>query len=174
MKKHSVFMVGMTLVITSFGCMSKQNQLSNANATFIVNAGQPSLKVPGGPYKDGTYRVKSPADHEGYYSLATVTIEDNKIKEAYDSNPNLTNLLLYPYFTEAIKKSQVAWRQIISISVENGIPIPGFSSALYYYDSYRTKCLPARLIQAQRDFFGAHTYERVDKPRGQFFHTEWE
>lgn len=98
----------------------------------------------------------------------------NNIKEAYDSDPDLNNLMLYPYFTEAIHKSQVAWRQIISVSVENGIPIPGFSSALYYYDSYRAEILPARLVQAQRDFFGAHTYERADKPRGQFFHTEWE
>jgi len=98
----------------------------------------------------------------------------NNIKDAFDSDPHLNNLLLYPYFTEAIQKSQVAWRQIISISVENGIPIPGFSSALYYYDSYRAEVLPARLVQAQRDFFGAHTYERVDKPRGQFFHTQWE
>jgi 6-phosphogluconate dehydrogenase len=98
----------------------------------------------------------------------------NEIKEAYDKYPDINNLLLYPYFHEAIDISQIAWRQIISVSVENGIPIPGFSSALNYYDSYRADILPARLVQAQRDFFGAHTYERVDKPRGQFFHTEWE
>ena len=86
----------------------------------------------------------------------------------------MDNLLLYPYFRDAIHESQVAWRQIIAISIENGLPIPGFSSAISYYDSYRADLLPARLVQAQRDFFGAHTYERVDKPRGQFFHTEWE
>jgi len=98
----------------------------------------------------------------------------NSIKEAYDKNHELSNLLLDPYFAEAIDKAQIAWRTIISVSVENGLPIPGFSSTLSYYDSYRAEILPARLVQAQRDFFGAHTYERVDKPRGQFFHTEWE
>lgn len=98
----------------------------------------------------------------------------NKIKEAYEIDSSIDNLLLSSYFRDSIHKSQVAWRQIIAISIENGLPIPGFTSAISYYDSYRAKLLPARLVQAQRDFFGAHTYERVDKPRGQFFHTEWE
>ncbi|MEJ2543259.1 MAG: decarboxylating NADP(+)-dependent phosphogluconate dehydrogenase [Calditrichaceae bacterium] len=98
----------------------------------------------------------------------------NNIKEAFTAEPNLDNLLLYPYFRDSIHDSQVAWRQIIAISIENGLPIPGFNSAISYYDSYRAELLPARLVQAQRDFFGAHTYERVDKPRGQYFHTEWE
>ncbi|MEJ2053625.1 MAG: decarboxylating NADP(+)-dependent phosphogluconate dehydrogenase [Calditrichaceae bacterium] len=98
----------------------------------------------------------------------------NKMKEAFEAQPDLNNLLLYPYFSDAIHDSQVAWRQIISICIENGLPVPGFNSAISYYDSYRAELLPARLVQAQRDFFGAHTYERVDKPRGQFFHTEWE
>ena len=98
----------------------------------------------------------------------------NNIKDAYTKDPDLTNLLLDPYFRNAIDDSQMAWRDIIAICVTNGLPISGFSSALSYYDSYRADLLPTRLVQAQRDFFGAHTYERVDKPRGEFFHTEWE
>lgn len=96
-----------------------------------------------------------------------------KIKEAFDKNPGLTNLLLDDYFKEVIEKNQTAWRRVVSTACEKGIPIPAFSSALAYYDSYRSACLPANLLQAQRDYFGAHTYERVDKPRKQFFHTEW-
>ena len=98
----------------------------------------------------------------------------NHIREAYRKSPDLQNLLLNPYFSHEIDDNQIAWRNIVAVSVENGIPIPGFSSALSYYDTYRTEVLPARLLQAQRDFFGAHTYERIDKPRGQFFHTNWE
>ncbi len=98
----------------------------------------------------------------------------NNIKEAYTKVPDLTNLLLDDYFNQAIQASQMAWRDIIAICVTNGLPVPGLSSALSYYDSYRADILPTRLVQAQRDFFGAHTYERVDKPRGEFFHTEWE
>jgi 6-phosphogluconate dehydrogenase len=96
-----------------------------------------------------------------------------KIKEAFDKEPHLANLLLSPYFTQAIKKNQGSWRQIIAMAVRTGIPVPAFSSALAYYDSYRSERLPANLLQAQRDYFGAHTYERVDKPRGEFFHTNW-
>ncbi|WP_163102844.1 NADP-dependent phosphogluconate dehydrogenase [Peribacillus alkalitolerans] len=94
-----------------------------------------------------------------------------KIKEAYDSNPELKNLLLDPYFKEIVESYQKALREVISLAVMNGIPVPCFSSALAYYDSYRTETLPANLLQAQRDYFGAHTYERVDKPG--VFHTEW-
>lgn len=96
-----------------------------------------------------------------------------RIKEAFDQNPNLANLLLAPYFKEAIGRCQAAWRRVVAAAVLNGIPVPAFSSALAYYDSYRSERLPANLLQAQRDYFGAHTYERVDKPRGQFFHTNW-
>ncbi|MBT4483638.1 MAG: decarboxylating NADP(+)-dependent phosphogluconate dehydrogenase [Candidatus Latescibacteria bacterium] len=96
-----------------------------------------------------------------------------KIKEAFDNNPNLPNLLLDPYFINVIEETQTAWRKTVSMAVQNGIPVPAFSSALAYYDSYRSSRLPANLLQAQRDYFGAHTYERIDKPRGQFFHTEW-
>jgi 6-phosphogluconate dehydrogenase len=96
-----------------------------------------------------------------------------KINEAFDKSHDLQNLLLDDYFKEAIENSQTAWRQVIATAVINGIPIPAFSSALAYYDGYRSEVLPASLLQAQRDYFGAHTYERVDQPRGEFFHTNW-
>ncbi len=96
-----------------------------------------------------------------------------KIKEAYDQNPELTNLLLTPYFKTEVENVQAAWRRVIAKAAEQGIPVPAMSSALAFYDGYRTERLPANLLQAQRDYFGAHTYERVDKPRGEFFHTNW-
>jgi 6-phosphogluconate dehydrogenase len=95
------------------------------------------------------------------------------IKEAYDNNPDLQNLLLDDYFKEAIERSQFAWRQVVATAVVNGVSVPAFSSALAYYDGYRSAVLPANLLQAQRDYFGAHTYERVDKPAGEYFHTNW-
>ena len=96
-----------------------------------------------------------------------------KIKDAFDKKPKLKNLLLDDYFKGEIKKSQKGWRNIVAIAAKRGIPVPAFSTALSFFDSYRSAVLPANLLQAQRDFFGAHTYERVDKPRGQFFHTNW-
>jgi 6-phosphogluconate dehydrogenase len=96
-----------------------------------------------------------------------------KIKEAFDKNPDLTNLLLDPFFKEKIESSQESWRRVVSAAVTNGIWIPALSTALNYYDGCRNSRLPANLLQAQRDYFGAHTYERVDKPRGEFFHTNW-
>lgn len=96
-----------------------------------------------------------------------------KIKEAFDKNPDLTNLLLDPFFKEKIDSSQESWRKVVSAAVTNGIWIPALSTALNYYDGCRNSRLPANLLQAQRDYFGAHTYERVDKPRGEFFHTNW-
>ena len=96
-----------------------------------------------------------------------------KIKAAYDKKPELQNLLLDNYFKTAVEKGQQSWRRVIAVAVEHGIPVPAFGSALAYYDSYRRERLPANLLQAQRDYFGAHTYERIDKPRGEFFHTEW-
>ena len=96
-----------------------------------------------------------------------------KIKEAFETNPDLVNLLLDPFFVEAIETAQAAWRRVVVKSVELGIPMPAISAALAYYDGYRTARLPANLLQAQRDYFGAHTYERLDKPRGEFFHTNW-
>ncbi len=96
-----------------------------------------------------------------------------KIKEAFDKNPDLSNLLLDPFFKEKIESSQEAWRRVVAASVANGIWIPALSTALNYFDGFRNSRLPANLLQAQRDYFGAHTYERVDKPRGEFFHTNW-
>jgi 6-phosphogluconate dehydrogenase len=96
-----------------------------------------------------------------------------KIKEAFDRTPDLTNLLLDSYFQKTIEGCQDSWRRTVARSVEGGIPIPVFSSALSFYDGYRNGRLPANLLQAQRDYFGAHTYERIDRPRGQFFHTNW-
>ncbi len=97
----------------------------------------------------------------------------NEIKKAYDQDPALPNLLLAPFFRNVIEKRQQAWRRVVAAGVANGIPLPAFSSALAYFDAYRCPRLPANLLQAQRDYFGAHTYERVDKPRGEFFHTDW-
>ncbi|MCL2762845.1 MAG: decarboxylating NADP(+)-dependent phosphogluconate dehydrogenase [Treponema sp.] len=96
-----------------------------------------------------------------------------KIKEAFDKNPNLENLLLDPFFTGIIEDAQDSWRRVVATAVQNGIPTPAFASALAYFDGYRNERLPANLLQAQRDYFGAHTYERTDKPRGEFFHTNW-
>ena len=95
----------------------------------------------------------------------------HRIKDAYDRNPDLMNLLLDDYFKESVEKAQESWREVIKLAVDNGLPVPAFSSALAYYDSYRTARLSANMIQAQRDYFGAHTYERVDKDG--VFHTEW-
>jgi len=97
----------------------------------------------------------------------------DKIKEAFDRKPDLSNLLLDTTFKSAVETRQDAWRDVVAQSVTLGIPVPAFASALAYYDGYRQERLPANLLQAQRDYFGAHTYERVDKPRGEFFHTQW-
>ncbi len=96
-----------------------------------------------------------------------------KIKEAFDRDPQLVNLLLDPFFKSEIADALPAWRRVVMTAVEIGVPMPAVSSALAFYDGYRCERLPANLLQAQRDYFGAHTYERVDKPRGQFFHTNW-
>ena len=96
-----------------------------------------------------------------------------KIKEAFDRNPEITNLLLDPYFKNMMDTLIPSWRRVVSASALSGISIPAFSSALSYFDGYTTETLPANLIQAQRDFFGAHTYERIDAERGRFFHTNW-
>jgi 6-phosphogluconate dehydrogenase len=95
------------------------------------------------------------------------------IKDAFDKNPKLTNLLLDNFFRKAIKDSQRSWRNVVAMAAKKGIPTPAFSTALNFYDAYRCARLPANLLQAQRDYFGAHTYERIDKPRGEFFHTNW-
>jgi 6-phosphogluconate dehydrogenase len=96
-----------------------------------------------------------------------------KIKEAFDNDPSITNLLLDPFFKEKVENAQKGWRKVVSDSIINGIPVPAISSALGYFDGYRCERLPANLLQAQRDYFGAHTYERIDKSRGKFSHTNW-
>jgi 6-phosphogluconate dehydrogenase len=96
-----------------------------------------------------------------------------KIKEAFDKNPNLTNLLLDDYFKSQIDAAQASWRRVVARALEWGLPVPAMASGLTFYDGYRHERLPANLLQAQRDYFGAHTYQRVDKPRGEYFHTNW-
>lgn len=96
-----------------------------------------------------------------------------KIKEAFDKQPDITNLLIAPFFNQQMAKAQQGWRQVIATAVTHGIPVPAMASALTYFDGFRSERLPANLLQAQRDYFGAHTYERIDKPRGEFFHTNW-
>lgn len=103
--------------------------------------------------------------------IRSVFLED--IKKAFDKNPQLENLLLDDFFKQAINKSQASWRRVVSTAVLLGIPVPGFAAALSYYDGYRLARLPANLLQAQRDYFGAHTDERLDKPRGETFYTDW-
>ena len=96
-----------------------------------------------------------------------------RIKDAFAADPGLKNLLLVPFFREAIENAQAGWRRVAALAVQLGLPIPAMSAALAFYDGYRRARLPANLLQAQRDYFGAHTYERIDKPRGRFFHTNW-
>lgn len=96
-----------------------------------------------------------------------------KIKQAFTKNPGLDNLMMDPFFQKATARSQTSWRKVLSMAIKLGIPMPSMSAALNYYDGYRCERLPANLLQAQRDYFGAHTYERVDKPRGEAFHTNW-
>jgi 6-phosphogluconate dehydrogenase len=96
-----------------------------------------------------------------------------RIAEAYTHDPTLVNLLLAPYFNEQIAQRQSHWRRVVALAAQHGIAAPGFMAALAYYDGYRSARLPANLIQAQRDYFGAHTYERIDQPRGTFFHLDW-
>lgn len=95
------------------------------------------------------------------------------IKDAFDRDPNLPNLLMDPFFGRILAKSQKSWRRIVKLGIDHGVPLPSMSSALSYYDSYRCERLPANLLQALRDYFGAHTYERIDRPEGQYFHTDW-
>jgi 6-phosphogluconate dehydrogenase len=96
-----------------------------------------------------------------------------KIKDAFDADPNLPNLLLDPYFLSTMVTAEGSWRHVVAAAVQLGIPVPTLSSALAFYDGFRRQRLPANLTQAQRDYFGAHTYERIDQPRGKFFHTNW-
>jgi len=95
------------------------------------------------------------------------------IRDAFTTDPNLRNLLMAPWFTDKVQSCESGWRKVVATAALNGIPVPAFSSALAYFDGYRNAELPANLLQAQRDYFGAHTYERIDKARGQFHHTNW-
>ena len=95
------------------------------------------------------------------------------IKAAFEKNPRLDNLLLDKFFSSAVNKYQASWRKAVAHAIKLGVPTPAFSTALAFFDGYRTARLPQNLLQALRDYFGAHTYERVDQPRGQFFHTDW-
>src|SRR5690606_19148165 len=97
----------------------------------------------------------------------------DKIKEAFDRNPELQNLMTDSYFVARLQAAQPGWRRVIATSLTNGIPVPALTAALTYFDGYRCARLPANLLQAQRDYFGAHTYERIDRKRGEFFHTNW-
>ena len=97
----------------------------------------------------------------------------NNIRDAFEKDAGLTNLLLDQFFEKAVENAQASWRRVVSSAVTLGIPMPAIGAALAYYDGYRTERLPANLLQAQRDYFGAHTYERVDRERGEFFHTNW-
>jgi 6-phosphogluconate dehydrogenase len=96
-----------------------------------------------------------------------------EIKAAFDKNPQLSNLLMDDFFRKTITDYQESWRRAVVRAIEAGVPTPAFSTALAFFDGFRTERLPANLLQAQRDYFGAHTYERLDKPRGEFFHTNW-
>ncbi|MEO0415441.1 MAG: decarboxylating NADP(+)-dependent phosphogluconate dehydrogenase [Verrucomicrobiota bacterium] len=97
----------------------------------------------------------------------------NRMAEAYERDAELTNLMLDPFFKDILNRTQDSWREVVGLAVTNAIPVPAFSASLGYFDSYRSERLPANLLQAQRDFFGAHTYERLDKPEGEWFHTDW-
>ena len=121
--------------------------------------------------KNALYCAKIVSYAQGYTLIRSAFL--GKIKEAYTANPELTNLLLDPYFKSALEKGAESWRKVVATAVLNGIPVPAISSALEYFDGYTTENLPANLLQAQRDYFGAHTYERCDAPRGKFFHTNW-
>ena len=97
----------------------------------------------------------------------------NDIKKAFDKNPDLENLLLDDFFREKVEQAQTGWRRVVATAIANGLPVPALAAGITYFDGFRAEKLPANLLQAQRDYFGAHTYERVDKPRGEFFHTNW-
>ena len=136
-------------------------------------------------YAQGFALMKSAATHYGwplnYGNIAMLwrggciirSVFLGQIKEAFDADPQLKNLMLAPWFRDKLADAQQGWRRVLATAITAGIPVPAFTAALQYYDGYRCENLPANLLQAQRDYFGAHTYERTDRPRGQFFHTEW-
>jgi 6-phosphogluconate dehydrogenase len=167
-------------------------ELSGPNAEFSGNKAEFIEKL-----KDAVYAAKICSYAQGYQLLRAASEEHDwslnygeialmwrggciiraqflgNIKEAFDNNPNLANLLLDPHFKNVVIQIQDAWRDVIKTAIDLGIAVPAMGTALNYYDSYRAARLPANLLQAQRDYFGAHTYERVDKARGEYFHTNW-
>ena len=136
-------------------------------------------------YAQGFALMKSAATHYGwplnYGNIAMLwrggciirSVFLGQIKEAFDADPQLKNLMLAPWFRDKLADAQTGWRRVLATAITAGIPVPAFTAALEYYDGYRCANLPANLLQAQRDYFGAHTYERADRPRGEFYHTEW-
>jgi 6-phosphogluconate dehydrogenase len=181
-------------------CLSAVKE-ERVKASKILNGPVPAFKGDKTKFisdiKDALYASKIVSYTQGYALMQAAAVEYNwklnyggialmwrggciirsaflgKIKDAFDKNPSITNLLLDPFFTEKVEKAQAGWRNVVATAATNGIPVPAISSALGYFDGYRCENLPANLLQAQRDYFGAHTYERTDRPRGEFFHTNW-
>jgi 6-phosphogluconate dehydrogenase len=181
-------------------CLSAVKE-ERVKASKILNGPVPAFKGDKTKFisdiKDALYASKIVSYTQGYALMQAAAVEYNwklnyggialmwrggciirsafleKIKDAFDKNPSITNLLLDPFFTEKVEKAQAGWRNVVATSASTGIPVPAISSALGYFDGYRCEKLPANLLQAQRDYFGAHTYERTDRPRGGFFHTNW-
>jgi len=160
-------------------------QFQGDKAAFIADIGQALYAAKIISYTQGYMLFRAASQeygwHLNYGGIALMWREGciiraaflEKIKEAYDNNPDLSNLLLAPYFKKEIHSAQAAWRRVVAQAAQLGIPVPAMSSALAFFDGYRRERLPANLLQAQRDYFGAHTYERTDRPRGQFFHSNW-
>jgi 6-phosphogluconate dehydrogenase len=163
----------------------KEVQFNGEKAQFIKDLGNALFASKVVSYAQGYLLMKAAATEYGwnlnYGAIAMLwrggciirSVFLGKIKVAFDNNPLLPNLLLDPYFVEQITASQEGWRRVVITAMQHGIAIPAFAAALTYFDGYRTERSPANLLQAQRDYFGAHTYERTDKPRGEFFHTNW-
>jgi 6-phosphogluconate dehydrogenase len=162
-----------------------QTVFSGDKAAFVEDIRQALLAAKIVSYAQGYMLMREAARENGwnlnYGGIALMwrggciirSVFLGKIKEAFDKEPNLQNLLLDEYFRDVILRCQASWRRAVSKAVELGVPVPALSTALAFFDGYRSARLPANLLQAQRDYFGAHTYERVDKPRGEFFHTNW-
>ena len=152
---------------------------------FIEDIGRALLASKIVSYSQGFALLRAASEHYGweldYGNIALMwrsgciirSVFLGTIKEAFDSNKGLKNLMLAPYFRQKLEESLPAWRKVVSTAVQHGVPAPAFASALTYFDGYTCANLPANLLQAQRDYFGAHTYERLDSPRGEFFHTNW-
>jgi len=160
-------------------------QFTGDRAAFLVDLEQAVYAAKIASYAQGYMLMRAAAEAYGWHlNLGGIALMWRggciirsaflgKIKEAFDADPGLPNLLLAPYFQQAMAAAGGAWRRVVAGAVQLGIPAPALASALAFYDGYRRQHLPANLTQAQRDYFGAHTYERVDRPRGQFFHTNW-